>query len=144
MKISTKGIYALEIAVDLAIHSDAEHLESIKNIAGRRNLSEKYLERIISMLKKVNLVSSTRGARGGYCLAKPADEIMVYDILTAVEGNLAPVECLIKSTDCGIDCEKCPTRRVWNQMWELIKDAAKETRLEDLLNKANTLSSHTL
>ena len=43
MKISTKGIYALEIAVDLAMHSDSEHLESIKNIAGRRNLSEKYL-----------------------------------------------------------------------------------------------------
>ena len=68
MKISTKGRYALEIMTDLAMHSGPEQLESLKNIAGRRNLSEKYLERIIKALKDANLVQSVRGA---YAAAVP-------------------------------------------------------------------------
>ena len=72
MKISTKGRYALEIAADLAMHSDHEHRESLRNIARRRDLSEKYLERIVKMLCSAGIVSSARGVRGGYCLAKDA------------------------------------------------------------------------
>ena len=66
MKISTKGTYALEIIVDLAMHSEPDRLASLKDIAQRRQLSEKYLERIAGMLKKAGLISSTRGAYGGY------------------------------------------------------------------------------
>lgn len=132
MKISTKGIYALEIIVDLAIHSDPENLESIKNIAGRRNLSEKYLERIVGMLKKAGLVTSVRGAYGGYYLAREAKDITALEVLTAVEGDLSPVECLTKDTECGIECDVCPTRGTWNQMWDLLKDSVKDTTIEDI------------
>ena len=66
MRISTKGTYALEIIVDLAMHSSEEHLEQLKNIAARRGLSEKYLERIVKAMKNENLILSTRGAMGGY------------------------------------------------------------------------------
>lgn len=132
MKISTKGIYALEAVVDLALYGDEENLESIKNIATRRDLSEKYLERIFGMLKKAGLVNSIRGAYGGYYLAGAAKDISVLDVLTAVEGDLAPVECLTKNTDCGIDCDLCPTRGTWNRMWQILKDTIKDTSIEDI------------
>lgn len=136
MKISTRGTYALEVMVDLAMHSDTENMESIRSIAERRKLSEKYLERIVGMLKRAGLVFSSRGAYGGYCLAKPPAEIYVMDILTAVEGDLAPVECLTNSVECGVDCETCPTRDTWNYMWKLIKDVAKNTNIEHILHLA--------
>lgn len=75
MKISTKGKYALEIAVDLALHSDRSRPESLKNIAGRRGLSEKYLERIVKLLRDAGVVCVVRGARGGYYLSRPPGEI---------------------------------------------------------------------
>lgn len=102
MRISTKGTYALEIIVDLAMHSSEEHLEQLKNIAARRGLSEKYLERIVKAMKNENLILSTRGAMGGYRLARRPEDITVLDVLRSVEGELAPVECLTKETDCGL------------------------------------------
>lgn len=136
MRISTKGIYALEVMADLAIHSGEEKKESLRNIADRRKLSEKYLERIVVMLKKAGLVVSTRGAYGGYCLGRPAAEITVLDVLEAAEGSLAPVECLVKPMDCGIDCETCPTKGTWNRVWNRIKDAIKDTTMEDIVKLA--------
>ena len=70
MKISTKGIYALEMVVDLAIYADDGNRASIRSVAVRRKLSEKYLEQIITMLKRADYVKSLRGAQGGYRLAK--------------------------------------------------------------------------
>ena len=132
MKVSTKGRYALEIAADLAMHSDSEHRESLKNIARRRGLSEKYLERIVKMLCRAGIVSSARGVRGGYCLAKDAREITLLEILEASEGELAPVLCLTQETDCGIESGQCPTREVWGEMWEIIKKTAGEVTVADL------------
>ena len=136
MKISTKGTYALEIIVDLAMHSEPDRLVSLRDIALRRQLSEKYLERIAGMLKKAGLISSTRGAYGGYCLAKEAENITVLEVLKAVEGNLAPVKCLVYSTDCGIDCEKCPTRGTWGELWQRIKGVAESVSVEELAARA--------
>lgn len=65
MRISTKGTYALEVIVDLAMHSSKDHLEQLKQIAKRRNLSEKYLERIVKAMKNAGLIQSTRGSMGG-------------------------------------------------------------------------------
>lgn len=143
MKISTKGIYALEVAVDLAIHADNENRVSIRSVAERRKLSEKYLERIVSMLKKANLVKSTRGAYGGYCLARDPKDITVLDVLMAAEGDLAPVQCLTKDTDCGIDCDGCATRNTWNHIWELMKSVAGDTsiaQIKDLAERKQRVS----
>ena len=136
MKVSTKGRYALEIAADLAMHSDSEHRESLKNIARRRGLSEKYLERIVKMLCRAGIVSSARGVRGGYCLAKDARKITLLEILEASEGELAPVPCLTRETDCGIECGQCPTRERWGEMWEIIKKTAGEVTVADLQSQA--------
>ena len=132
MKISTKGIYALEVVVDLAIYASQDQLESIKNIAKRRKRSEKYLERIIGMLKDVGLVVSIRGAHGGYYLSKEPKDISVLEVLTAVEGDLAPVACLSGEPDCGIDCRTCSTRVIWNHMWEIMKGSVRNTSIQQI------------
>lgn len=136
MRISTKGIYALEVAVDLACCSSNEKRASIRSIARRRGMSEKYLERIVGLLRKAGIVTSTRGARGGYCLARDASNITVLQVLEAAEGDLAPVECLVRPAECGMDCETCPTRKNWNHMWELLKDALKDTTIEMIMKSA--------
>lgn len=138
MKISTKGIYAIEVMTDLAIHS-TDRVESIKNIAERRKLSEKYLEQIVSALKKAHLITSTRGAAGGYRLAKEPGEIHIYDILKATERNLVPMECLQTTTECGINCEKCATRGMWNEMWLAMKEVMDDVTLEQIVEASRQL-----
>lgn len=91
MKLSTKGRYGLRAMIDLAIHSKEEAV-SIASIAARQKISESYLEQLIPKLRKAGMISSIRGAGGGYVLAKPAKEISVGDILRALEGNLDPVD----------------------------------------------------
>lgn len=135
MRISTKGTYALEVIVDLAMHSSEEQLEQLKQIAKRRNLSEKYLERIVKAMKNAGLIKSTRGAMGGYCLARCPEEITVLEVLRSVEGELAPVECLTKETDCGISCDNCLTRGLWSEMWDEILSVADQVSLAELVKE---------
>lgn len=139
MKISTRGRYGLKIAVDLAIYSGDDKLESIKSIANRSNLSEKYLERIVGMLRKSGIVESTRGAYGGYRLTKEADAIKVSEVLAAVEDRMVPVECLVKEIDCGIDCDKCATRKFWGKMWNHIREVTENVTLGDLADTGRLL-----
>lgn len=139
MRISTKGIYALEIITDMAMHSEGDSLESLNSIAGRRGLSEKYLERIVKGMKEKKLVVSVRGARGGYCLAREAAQITAKEVLVAVEGELAPVACLTKETDCGVECDLCPTRGIWSEIWEGILGAAEEVTIQDIIDEARSI-----
>ena len=92
MKLSTQGRYGLRELLDLAVHQ-GNGTVSIQSIAARQNISERYLEQLIAKLKKAGLVSSIRGAGGGYRLAKDAEDISVGDILRALEGSLDAVEC---------------------------------------------------
>ena len=89
VKLSTKGRYGLRALIDLAQYSEQTPV-SITSISSRQDLSERYLEQLMSMLKKAGLVRSVRGAGGGYVLAKPADQISVGDVLRALEGSLEP------------------------------------------------------
>ena len=139
MKISTKGIYALEVVADLALHSDAAHLESLKNIAERRQLSEKYLERIVKALKDAHIIKSVRGAYGGYCMAKEPQQLTVREVLKAVEGELAPVDCLTQESSCGIDCRSCPTRDTWAALWQTIAGVADEVTVGDIVRAAEKI-----
>ena len=135
MKISTKGTYALEIVTDLALHTKNGQLASLNEIAKRRNLSEKYLERIIKSLKQHGIVKSTRGAKGGYSLAKEANQITVLDVLRAVEGELAPVACLTNQTNCRLDCGHCMTKDTWSGIWNEIIKVVKSTTIKDITTK---------
>ena len=92
MKLSTKGRYGLRALIDLARYS-GEAPVSTASISERQDISERYLEQLMSLLKKAELVKSVRGAGGGYMLAKDMDHISVGDVLRALEGSLDPVEC---------------------------------------------------
>ena len=88
MKISTKGRYGLRAVIDIAIHGENEPV-SLSDIAIRQDISISYLEQLIAKLKKAHIVTSIRGAKGGYSLAAPMNKISVGDILRALEGDLS-------------------------------------------------------
>ena len=93
MKISTKGRYALRMLLDLAEHKNDGYI-ALKDIAARQNISKKYLEQIIPILNRSDILSANRGYQGGYRLAKSPEHYTVGQILRLTEGSLAPVACL--------------------------------------------------
>ena len=127
MKISTKGIYALEARIELASRNTA--CVSIRDIAAARNCSVKYLEQIFKQLKKAQLLISIRGKDGGYQIAKDPEEITAKDIILAVEEKLDPVVCLSHTcTRSGI----CRTQPVWMGMQEQIYKVLESKTLKYL------------
>lgn len=134
MKISTKGRYGLRIMADIAIH-EKEGCVSIKDIATRENLSEKYLEQIITTLSKAGLVRSVRGARGGYLLSRSAKEISVEEILIATEGSLAPVACAADNECCENYCD-CVTSFIWTKIYDAIIGVVSNISLEELAERS--------
>lgn len=131
MKISSKGIYALEAMVELASRNKEDYV-SIREIAKSRNGSIKYLEQIFNLLKVADLVFSVRGKGGGYKLNKSAALITAKDIIVAVEGELNPVFCL--SAECS-RAELCKTKPVWAGMQKVIYDVLENKTLEELAEK---------
>lgn len=139
MKLSTKGRYGLRALIDLGLYSENETV-SIASIAARQNISESYLEQLIAKLRKAGLVTSIRGAGGGYKLAKPAAEISVGDILRALEGNLDPVECpgLKEEVGCG-GAEFCVTKYVWQRINDSVNRTVDEIRLDQLIEESRSV-----
>lgn len=135
MNVTSKGRYALRVMLDLAQHREDGYI-SLKTIADRQQVSMKYLEIIVSSLKKAALVDSTRGKEGGYMLSKEPSEYRVGDILRCIEDNLAPVSC-IKSG--SVSCERageCMTVPMWMELDELINNYLDAVTLDDLITGA--------
>lgn len=133
MKISTKGRYALRLMLDLAKNNTGEMIR-IKDIAARQNVSEKYLEQIITSLRRAGYVKSLRGAQGGYRLAKEPKKYTVGMILRLTEGNMAPVDCLEGDVN---ECERraiCTSLRLWTMLDEAIKGVIDHVTLQDMLD----------
>ena len=99
MRVSTRGRYALRLMLDLAMNNTGEPVR-LKDVAKRQEISEKYLEQIISILNKAGFVKSVRGPAGGYSLKRKPEEYTVGMILRLTEGSLAPVDCVEDGTDC--------------------------------------------
>ena len=138
MKISTKGRYGLRALIDLAQYSEIEPV-SISSIATRQGISERYLEQLMTLLKKAELIKSIRGAAGGYVLAKPVEEISVGDVLRALEGSLEPVECAAYGG--GDSCEAaggCVTKYVWQKINESINQTVDGMNLEELIRETES------
>lgn len=132
MKISTKGRYALRLMLDLA-QNDKQDPISIKDIAARQQISDKYLEQIISILNKAGYVKSIRGPQGGYFLSKEPSHYTVGMILRLTEGSLAPVSCLEDSEN---GCERqtdCVTWILWGKINEAVSNVVDSITLADLL-----------
>ena len=133
MKISTRGRYALRMMLDLSMHRTGEMVR-IKEIADRQGISEKYLEQIISVLKKAGYVKSLRGSKGGYRLAKEPKEYTVGMVLRLTEGNLAPVSCLEdEENQCDL-VETCTTIRLWKMLDDAIKSVIDHVTLQDMID----------
>ncbi|MDO4632494.1 MAG: Rrf2 family transcriptional regulator [Eubacteriales bacterium] len=136
MKLSTKGRYGLRAMIDLAMFCEEETV-SISCIAARQHISESYLEQLVRKLRKAELVVSSRGAQGGYRLARPAAEISVGDILRALEGNLDAVECPGLKEDQGCEgADFCVTKFVWQKINDSITEAVDEIHLDQLVNES--------
>lgn len=132
MKISTRGRYALRLLLDLALYDTGEPV-SIKDISRRQDISEKYLEQIISILNKAGFVRSVRGPQGGYLLKKKPEEYTIGMILRLTEGDLAPVGCVGEE---NMECERkadCVTIRVWQKLNDAINDVVDHITLADLV-----------
>ena len=131
MKISTKGRYALRVMIDLAMNSNGKYI-SLKDIAERQEISNKYLEQIISLLNKAGYLETARGNTGGYKLTKQPKEYKVGDILRATEGDLAPIYCV--STDGTCDKkDNCSTYFFWEGLDKAINDYVDSKTLADLV-----------
>jgi len=132
MKISTKGRYALRVMIDLALHSDGAFV-SLKDIAIRQEISNKYLEQIISLLNKAGYLESARGNTGGYKLTKPASDYTIKEILDATGDTIKLSSCLHENS-----CPRkgnCETVGVWNTLGCLINKYLASITLKDLLDK---------
>lgn len=140
MKLSTKGRYGVKAMLDLAIHNSEGQI-ALKNIAERQNISENYLEQLFAILRKAGLVKSIRGAQGGYILANEPENITVGSILRALEGSLAPVDCVIENdpVKCGRG-DICVTKFIWEKIRDRVNEVVDSITLKDLVEdyiKAN-------
>lgn len=130
MRLSTKGRYGTRAMIDIAVHS-GQGPTLMKDIAARQDIAPKYLDHILSSLKKAGLLKNIRGRGGGYVLARPAATITLRQIIEAVEGPLSPVECLENPSSC-IRSAVCPTRPVWNRLKQAMIDVLEATTLDML------------
>lgn len=134
MKISTKGRYAVRVMLDLALNNSGDP-SSVKDIAARQDVSEKYLEQIISVLNKGKMVRSVRGAQGGYRLTRDPSEYTVGEILRLTEGSIAPVACLeYGDSECD-KADTCDTLEIWKELYEAINSVVDKYTLADLVEK---------
>jgi Rrf2 family protein len=107
----------------------------IKVIAQHQNISVKYLEQLMAILKSAGLVRSIRGSKGGYILAKAPIEIKLNDVFNALEGPTTTVECIENKNYCARVAD-CVARQVWVQVQEAINNVLKAITLQDLANRA--------
>ena len=133
MKISTKGRYAIRVMLDLSEHNTGEYIP-LNDIARRQEISEKYLESIVSVLVKNDMLTALRGKGGGYKLVKEPGEYTVASILRVTEGSFAPVACLEHQPN---RCERvafCKTLKMWQGLQKLIEDYFENITILDLLD----------
>ncbi len=140
MRLSTRGHYGLKAMFDLAQHYGTEPIP-LKTVAERQNISENYLEQLIAILRKSGLVKSVRGAQGGYILAREPGKITVGDIIRAMEGPIAPVDCVseIEPAECD-QADSCITRAVWARVRDKLAEVLDSISLADMLRDAENLS----
>lgn len=136
MKLSTRGRYGLLAMVDLAV-AYGEGPLPLREIAENRGLSENYLEQLIAVLKKEGLVESVRGAYGGYLLSRSPEEITVEEIISALEGPIAPVDCVAEEDPeyCSKE-DECVTRFIWARLRDSMKQVLSSITLDELRQQA--------
>ena len=144
MMFSTKAEYGVRVMVELARRAGEEraggHPISLAEIAEHDGMPLAYLEHLVARLRKAGLVDSRRGSRGGYLLARAATEITMAEVVEALEGSIAPIECISQAADGSIVCSResdpghvCPTKLLWTRVRGAIVRTLQDTTLADLV-----------
>ena len=139
MIFTTKAEYGVRLLVQLGLQGSAQPV-SLKAVADAENLPLAYLERIAALLKKAGIVAATRGAHGGYTLARPAADITMAEVVAALEGDIAPIECITADADGALICSRegvasapCPTKLLWTRVQGSIVRTLNDMTLDDLV-----------
>jgi Rrf2 family transcriptional regulator, cysteine metabolism repressor len=140
MIFTTKAEYGVRLLIQLGRHGGGQPV-SLKAIAEAENLPLAYCERIAALLKKAGLVTSTRGAHGGYLLARPAEEITMDQAVLALEGAIAPMDCFLDDTDGRVQCSHhgpensgtCATKLLWTRVQMGVIRSLQRTTLAELV-----------
>ena len=132
MKISTKGRYALCVMLDLAQHY-GEGCIDLKDIAARQNISKKYLEQIVSLLNRPEILKTVRGAQGGYMLARTPDKYTAAEILKLAEGSLAPIPNLEDPAEAAAAADS-QLLYVWQGLFDTVNNYLEGITLQDIIN----------
>lgn len=133
MKISTKGRYGLRVLLDLAVNGTEGAPRMLKDVAQNQGISEKYLSRLVIDLRRAGLITSVRGAGGGYRLAKPPKMITILEVLEVMEGPITLLDCLNQTDSCERS-NHCPPRMLWSRINQKIRNVFEEFTLQDLLD----------
>ena len=139
MKLSTRTRYGIRAILELAKNHGKGPLQ-IKTIAHRQDISIKYLEQLMAILKSAGFVRSIRGSKGGYILAKPPNQIKLNDVFNCLEGPVTTVECVEDENYCARTAD-CVARGVWAQVQEAIETVLGSITLQDLVNGAKDKKS---
>ena len=140
MKLTTKGRYAVMAMADLALFKD-NGPTSLTDISLRQNISLAYLEQIFIKLKNYNLVKSVRGAKGGYELEIPPEEIKISNIISAVDERVKTLNCKKESKKgCNHKSTKCITHNLWDELDQHINNFFERVKLQDLVKNNQILN----
>ncbi len=141
MIFTTKAEYGVRLLIQLG-RQGGDAPVSLKAVAALENLPLAYLERIAALLKKAELVRSTRGAHGGYVLARPAEEITMDAVVLALEGAIAPMDCFVDDREARVSCshqtdeEHCATKLLWTRVQMGVIKSLQRTTLAELVEFA--------
>ena len=141
VKLSTKGRYGLRALIDLAQYGEKEAV-SIQSISARQQISDSYLEQLVRKLKKAGLVTSLRGAQGGYRLAKPSEEISVGDVLRALEGSIEAVSCQEGENPSCVGKDLCVARYVWQKVNKSIQETVDSIMISQLVEESRRIQEN--
>jgi Rrf2 family protein len=133
MKLSTRTRYGIRAILELAENYGKRPLQ-LRIIAQRQDISIKYLEQLMSILRSAGFVRSIRGAKGGYMLAKPPNQIKLSDVFDCLEGYVTTVECIEDKKYCE-RADDCIARQVWIQVQDAIKNVLQSITVQDLVNR---------
>jgi Rrf2 family protein len=139
MKISTKGRYGVRFLMELGMHG-AQGNVTLKEVAQRQSISEKYLWQIVNPLKAAGLIRATLGSHGGYTLAKSPATITLRDILAVLEGDCTLVACVTTPTVCPRS-NACASREVWREVDGKLAAAMQSITLSDMVAKQRSLTA---
>jgi Rrf2 family protein len=133
MKLTMKGDYGLRAMLDLAAYYGQGPIESA-DIASRQYIPEQYLDQILMALRKEGLIKSIRGPRGGHMLAKSPAQITMAEVMQALEGYVAPMECLPNPDFCKLS-PGCALRDVWREIDQMTQRILTSTTVEELAQR---------